>query len=307
MVNLEWYRTFKAIYQNGTLTRAAEELMISQPNVSIQLASLETYIGHSLFIRLPRRMEPTEYGKRLYTQIVESIDNLERVESEFKKSNLKKTPTIRLGAPPEILLSYLARDIGKLKSNINVTLGMADELIAMLVNNELDVAVITKPNLSNLAITYEPLFTETFMIVCSPDFDASEFNKLLESRDLRIIEKWLKKQVWYAYSNTLVLIRRFWRENFKKRPILSLQAVIPNNNALLDAVSRSNALIITSDVIGGKELINGSVKILWKGFTPATNNIFLGYDKSKTEPAIIDEIRSFIYNSTCDILKPADL
>ena len=36
MVNLEWYRTFKAIYQNGTLTKAAQELLLSQPNVSVQ-------------------------------------------------------------------------------------------------------------------------------------------------------------------------------------------------------------------------------------------------------------------------------
>ena len=31
-------------------------------------------------------------------------------------------------------------------------------------------------------------------------------------------EKWLKTQKWYAYDNNLPLIRRFWRESFKKRP-----------------------------------------------------------------------------------------
>jgi DNA-binding transcriptional LysR family regulator len=31
MVNLEWYRTFKAIYKTGTLTEAADTLFISQP------------------------------------------------------------------------------------------------------------------------------------------------------------------------------------------------------------------------------------------------------------------------------------
>ncbi|CEJ70237.1 Bacterial regulatory helix-turn-helix protein, lysR family [Chryseobacterium oranimense G311] len=34
MVNLEWYRTFKAIYKTGTLTGAADSLFISQPGVS---------------------------------------------------------------------------------------------------------------------------------------------------------------------------------------------------------------------------------------------------------------------------------
>jgi Transcriptional regulator len=45
MVNLEWYRTFKAIYEQGTLTGAAEILLITQPGVSQQLTALETYMG----------------------------------------------------------------------------------------------------------------------------------------------------------------------------------------------------------------------------------------------------------------------
>ncbi|HCU46755.1 MAG TPA: LysR family transcriptional regulator, partial [Sphingobacterium sp.] len=46
MVNLEWCRTFKAIYKTGTLTGAAEILFISQPGVSLHLSSLETYVGN---------------------------------------------------------------------------------------------------------------------------------------------------------------------------------------------------------------------------------------------------------------------
>lgn len=42
MVNLEWYRTFKAIYKTGTLTGAADALFISQPGVSLHLSSLES-------------------------------------------------------------------------------------------------------------------------------------------------------------------------------------------------------------------------------------------------------------------------
>ena len=49
MVNLEWYRTFKAVYKSGTLTGAAEVLFISQPGVSLHLSSLENYVGYKLF------------------------------------------------------------------------------------------------------------------------------------------------------------------------------------------------------------------------------------------------------------------
>ena len=67
MLNLEWYRTFKAIYRQGSLTAAAQELFISQPNVSQHLAALESYMGTRLFERTGRRIVPTEPGKLLYT------------------------------------------------------------------------------------------------------------------------------------------------------------------------------------------------------------------------------------------------
>lgn len=297
MVNLEWYRTFKAIYQNGTLTKAAQELLISQPNVSIQLAALESYMGHALFIRLPRKMVPTDYAKQLYTQVVESIDNLERVEAEFKKSILNKNTTVRLGSPAEFFNVYLAKNVSQLKSYLVVQYGLASELIEKLVNNDLDIAIITQKDITHEFITYEPLLTESFNIVCNPDFDSSEFDSLVESGDLEQIEKWLQAQKWYAYNSNLVLIRRFWRENFKKRPLLKLQAAIPDNCSILEAVGHSNGLAVSSDLIAGKALKNGLVRILWQGIHPATNELYIAYDKTKVQPKLLDEIRGFVNRS----------
>lgn len=295
MVNLEWYRTFKAIYQYGTLTRAAQELMISQPNMSIQLASLESYIGKPLFVRMPRKMMPTEYGKQLYTQIVESIDNLERVESEFKRTVLNKAPSIRFGTPSEIFKNYLAEYVGTEEDlHLSVEYGLANVLIGKLVNNELDIAVITRQNKSEEILTYEPLFTESFMIVCSTVFDTTEIDGHIAREDSVSIEKWLRSQKWFAYSSDLALIRRFWRENFKKRPILKLSATIPDNDAILKAVGNSDGLSVSSNLIAGKALENKQVKVLWQGNSLATNTIYLAYNKNKIEPHYIDKIRTFI-------------
>lgn len=296
MVNLEWYRTFKAVYQNGTLTKAADELMISQPNVSVQLSSLEAYIGHPLFIRHPRKMEPTEYGKRLYTQIVEALDNLEKVEAEFKKSILNKAPTIRFGTPPEIFRTYMAANIRHLNCNINVRFGLASQLINALRNNDLDIAIITKPEKSDDELIYEPVLTETFRIVCSRQFDIREFTALLYDNPANA-EKWLKKQTWYAYDDNLPIIRRFWKDNFKKRPILKVKATIPDNNTLIEAVANSNALTVSSDLIAGKALKQGIIKTLWDGTTPSTNTLYLSYKKTKVSDELIEEIKNFIKTS----------
>lgn len=295
MVNLEWYRTFKAIYQYGTLTRAAQELLISQPNVSIQLASLESYIGQPLFVRLPRKMMPTEYGKLLYTQIVESIDNLERVESEFKRTVLNKAPSIRFGTPSEMFNNYLAPYIGnQIDLHLTVEYGLADYLTGKLVNNELDIAIITRQSKSDDNIVYEPLFTESFIIVCNSDTDTKDFDACIETQNYPEIEKWLKSRKWLAYSSDLALIRRFWRENFKKRPILKLHATIPDNDAILKAIANSDCLAVSSDLIAGKALEDNIVKILWEGSTPATNTLYLAYNKNKIQPQYVEKVRNFI-------------
>ena len=97
MVNLEWFRTFKAIYETGTLTGAAEALYISQPGVSLHLSSLEAHVGYKLFDRSSRKMVSTERGKLLYNFILEPIGKLELAEQHFHKSTEKERPTISIG------------------------------------------------------------------------------------------------------------------------------------------------------------------------------------------------------------------
>lgn len=92
MVNLEWYRTFKAIYKTGTLTGAAEVLFISQPGVSLHLSSLETYVGHKLFDRTGRKMIPTEHGKVLFNALVDPLTKLEEVEKIFSDQRKSMFP-----------------------------------------------------------------------------------------------------------------------------------------------------------------------------------------------------------------------
>lgn len=297
MVNLEWYRTFKAIYQHGTLTKAAGELMISQPNVSIHLASLENYIGHPLFLRLPRKMEPTEYGKLLYTQIVESVDNLERVESEFKKSAIQKEPTITFGMPSEMFSLYLSQNMDMLRPKLIVEYGLADEILTKLRNSTLDIGFITKLDDMPDSLTYEYLCTEKFMIVCNADMDTDLLEQYFKEGELKKAEKWLKAQKWYAYNSSLPLIRRFWKTNFLKRPLLKPKAIIPDNLDILRTISSSEGFAVMSDRIANEFIGSGKVKVVWHGIVPATNKLYLVYNKVNIESQLVNQVRDFVRHS----------
>ena len=74
---MEWFRTFKAVFETGTMSDAAKELSISQPGVSLHLNALEAYIGFPLFKRNTRKMIPNERAKILYQQVCDSLVKLE--------------------------------------------------------------------------------------------------------------------------------------------------------------------------------------------------------------------------------------
>ena len=77
MVNLELYRVFYTVAKCGSLTKAADQLFISQPAVSQAIKQLETQLGGKLFNRQSRGMELTDpAGKRMFEIVSEIIEKL---------------------------------------------------------------------------------------------------------------------------------------------------------------------------------------------------------------------------------------
>ncbi|MCC3421552.1 MAG: LysR family transcriptional regulator, partial [Microcoleus sp. PH2017_07_MST_O_A] len=93
MISFEWYRSFIEVYRVGTVSGAAQVLHLTQPAVSQHVAALESALGNPLFQRTPRRMVPTDAGKRLYSQVASAIEKLESIP--HKNSSAETPQTIR--------------------------------------------------------------------------------------------------------------------------------------------------------------------------------------------------------------------
>jgi DNA-binding transcriptional LysR family regulator len=245
MINLELYRTFFTIYREGTLTRAASTLLMTQPGISQQLQNLENYVGKQLFERTSRRMVPTEYGKILYTQIVDPMERLNQIEEEFRGSHLKKESTIKLGSAIEFYSNYLVSLSSISDLAFHVSFGIASELIDKLKKEEIHLAIVSQ-KIPESGIEYEPLIEEQFVLVGSPSLDRSDFPK--RSKSISNLEnekeKWLLKQNWYVYSSDLAIVRRFWKENFQKRPNIKPKMVVPNLNLILESLSAGKGISV---------------------------------------------------------------
>lgn len=117
MVNLELYRVFYTVAKCGSLTKAAQELFISQPAVSQSIKQLEGQLGISLFNRTHRGMELSAAGgKLIFKQVEEALHLLDEAESALEKIRTTPTGTIRIGATDSIFYHFLADKIAQYNS-----------------------------------------------------------------------------------------------------------------------------------------------------------------------------------------------
>lgn len=292
MVNLEWYRTFKAVYKSGTLTGAAEVLFISQPGVSLHLSSLENYVGYKLFDRTGRKMVPTERGKVLYNFIIEAMTKLEEAEKNFQRSTEKHTPTISVGMCFETFQITLEQYISTLPFNVIIQFGEYPEMVENLEKGILDI-IITPQMVPKSSIDYEPFSSETIVLVGGNETDVQMFQKLEETGDFDTVESWLKQQKWYGTTGDMEHLRRFWQLNFDKHPDFRPNYIVPNLNSIVRCLSSGQGLAVIPDFLCKKDIDSGQIKMIWQGKVPLTNTLHFATRKKTIyadEIALIKEI-----------------
>ena len=98
---LEQLKHFITVAQLGSVTRAAEQLHVSQPAVSYSLKTLEEELGVSLFRRVKKRLTLTEEGSYYFTHVSSILSQLETINGEMQNLGSRKR-SLRIGVPPMI-------------------------------------------------------------------------------------------------------------------------------------------------------------------------------------------------------------
>ena len=151
MVNLELYRVFYTVAKCGSLTRAAEELYISQPAVSQSIKQLETQLGVSLFNRTRRGMElSAQGGKVIFAEVERALALLKEAENRLAQVQASATGTIRIGASDTIFEYFLADKIVDFHEKfpavkIELMADFTPDTIEKLKANRCDVAFVNLP------------------------------------------------------------------------------------------------------------------------------------------------------------------
>lgn len=264
MVNLEWFRTFKAIYETGSLTAAANRLFISQPGVSVQLGALEAHTGRKLFDRSTRKMVPTEYGRVLYNAITEGVTKLEKAEKCFSHQTTAARPSLNIGMCFEYFQLVLEPHISTLPFDLVSKFGYHTDLLRDLDKGTLDF-VITPKEEDSANIRYTPFAEEKIVLIGGAGHDVAEFKQLLADRDLAAAEAWLSQQVWFGASGDTEILRNFWLRNFQKRPSFKPNFIVPDNNSILRSIALKEGLAVIPSYLAKDPLLDGQVQVVWEG------------------------------------------
>lgn len=278
MVNLEWYRTFKAIYETGTLTGAAQVLYASQPGVSLHLSSLEAYTGYKLFDRTSRKMVPTEKGKVLYNYIKEAITTLEDAEQCFHKSVEKDKPTISIGMCMETFQYTMEPSIPTLPFDVIIKFVEYEEALNDLDKGILDLVISSQKGTDN-HITYKPFSKERIVLVSGRDTDTEGFDEQLQQGDPEGIRKWLKQQTWYGTTGDMEHLRKFWHVNFHTHPDFKCNYIVPNKSSIVRCLSRGKGVAVLPDFLCQHEIANGNIRLLWEGEPVIENTLYFAMRK----------------------------
>lgn len=151
MVNLDLYRVFYTVARCGSLTKAAEELYISQPAVSQAIKQLERQLGGKLFNRVARGMELTEDGgKKMFEIVSEVLEKLDKAENDFSAISTVATGNIRISASDTFVTHYLMKYIVEYHAaypNVNLTFinSSSKQSLELIKSNKADVAFVSIP------------------------------------------------------------------------------------------------------------------------------------------------------------------
>ena len=140
---------FHAVARLGSVSRAASELHLTQPAVSIQLKLLEESAGAPLLVRDGRGVRLTEAGDLMASYAARILDLWREAGDEMAAQRGVFSGTLRVGAvttaeyllPP--LLVAFAKDHPRVKVKLGV--GNRDEIVRMLAGQEVDVAIMGRP------------------------------------------------------------------------------------------------------------------------------------------------------------------
>jgi DNA-binding transcriptional LysR family regulator len=298
-ITLRQLKVFEAVARHLNYTRAAEELFLSQPAVSMQIKQLEDGLGQPLFEKMGKKVYLTEAGKeawRYSLSILSQLNEMEIVMQEMTGlQHGKLTLTVASTANyfvPTLLGVFKQRHQG-VAVNIDVT--NRENLLKALAANTTDFAIMGQPP-GGLGLEAHPFLDNPLVVLAAPD------HPLVHQKNISL--KQLREETFIEReqgSGTRAARERFFAEhggqNFRETMEMN------SNEAIKQAVQAGLGLGVLSIHTLEAELKLKRLAILDVTDFPIMRHWYIVHRQGKRFSAIAQAFKEFVLNEAPSLLK----
>ncbi|MCK9510090.1 MAG: LysR family transcriptional regulator [Pigmentiphaga sp.] len=173
--DLNLLRILTTLNEHRSVSRAAEQLGMSQPGFSTALARLRRHIGDPLFVRTSEGMQPTPRAMRMIdsaTQLLQSVEHDILEAPPFQPETLVTRYRVALAdVAVQAFVPHLMRRIWQVAPQVSIDTPMLPpgELERALEAGEIDLAIGYFPDLNKDSLLRQRLFTHTFACLMNGD------------------------------------------------------------------------------------------------------------------------------------------
>jgi DNA-binding transcriptional LysR family regulator len=178
---LRQLKVFEAVARHLSYSRAAEELHLTQPAVSIQIKALEGHVGLPLLEQLGKKVYLTPSGTEMIhfsRAIIQQFQEAEETLAQYKGISGGKLNVAVISAGdyffPRLLVEFARRYQGV---KLNLTVHNREELLGQLAANLTDLAVMVRPP-QKMDTINESFAPHPYVIVAAPDHPLATARKI---------------------------------------------------------------------------------------------------------------------------------
>ncbi len=180
-LTLRQLKVFKTVAHCLSFTRAARELHLTQPAVSMQIKQLENSAGLPLFEQLGKKIYLTTAGTELFhyvRNIFQQLDEMEQVLEQLRGVQSGRLD-ISVATTANYFATRLLAKFNSCHSNITIKLDVTNRrtLLQQLEQNEKDLVIMGRPP-EQMDLVAEPFMDNPLVIIATPDHPLSDLKNI---------------------------------------------------------------------------------------------------------------------------------
>ncbi|PKH51178.1 LysR family transcriptional regulator [Tenacibaculum sp. Bg11-29] len=287
---------FRKIAEVKSVTKASEQLFLTQPAVSIQLKNFQDQFKLPLFEIVGRKLYITEFGEEISNTAAKILDEVEAInyKSALFEGKLAGKLKIAIVSTAKYAMPYFLSDFIKKNEMVDLTMDVTNKMsvIRSLENNECDFAMVStipkKLNIERIELMKNSLY-----------FVA---NKNYKTVDKSILKE-LNKTPFIFRENGSATRLAMEKYLIKHKIKIQKKMELTSNEAVKQAVIAGLGISIMPAIGIKNELLKGELQILNIKDLPIETNWNLIWLKSKNLSSVSKAFKKHIQENKNTIIK----